>query len=312
MRADRLLYILLVLQAQGRATSKALAERLEVSPRTIHRDMEALTGAGVPVYAERGARGGWRLLDDYRTDLTGLNPEEIKALLIQTPKLLGDLGLSKASEGAFIKLLATLPTLQRQRAEAVRERILVDPRGASEAVPWLPVLLEAVWRGRKLHLTYQRGDGEPYERRVDPLGLVAKGQTWYLVAWNGETYRTYRVSRVQEARLGEEDAAVPEGFNLKAHWERSRAAFKEKLPSYFIRAEVEAAALERFGLVGRWARVEASEPAEEGWLRVRVRFELEADALAWALSLGTAVRVLEPLELRKKLRETARAVYQSL
>ena len=271
--------------------------------------MEALTGAGVPVYAERGARGGWRLLDDYRTDLTGLNTEEVKALLIQPPKLLGDLGLSKASEGAFIKLLATLPALQRRQAEGVRERIYVDTGGASDAVPCLPLLLEAVWARRKLHLTYQRGEGEAYERLLDPLGLVAKGQIWYLMAWNGEDYRTYRVSRILDARLSTEPAYQPEGFNLKERWEASRAALKENLPRYFVTAEVEETALQRFGLIGRWARLESSESTGEGWLRARIRFEMEEDALAWVLSLGTKVRVKEPLELRKKLLDTVQTMY---
>ncbi|WP_240631361.1 helix-turn-helix transcriptional regulator [Meiothermus granaticius] len=209
-------------------------------------------------------------------------------------------------------MLATIPVFQRERAEALRERILVDPRGASEAVPWLPVLLEAVWRRHKLYLTYQRSDGESYERRVDPLGLVTKGQTWYLVAWNGEAYRTYRASRIQEARLSGEMAIEPEGFNLKAYWEGSRVALRANLPNYFVWAKVEVVALERFGLVGRWAQMEIAEPLGKGWLRVRIRFELKEDALAWALSMGMAAQVLEPLELRAKVREVARAVYQGL
>lgn len=143
MRADRLLSILLILQIRGRVTSRQLAERLEVSERTIHRDMEALTAAGVPVYAERGSRGGWRLLADYRTDLTGLKPGEVQALLVGQPnRLLEDLGLSRASEGAWIKLLASLPALYRREAESVRGRIYIEPRGAAEPVPHLPTLLE--------------------------------------------------------------------------------------------------------------------------------------------------------------------------
>lgn len=187
MRADRLLSILLILQIRGRVTSRQLAERLEVSERTIHRDMEALTAAGVPVYAERGSRGGWRLLEDYRTDLTGLKPGEVQALLVGQPnRLLEDLGLSRASEGAWIKLLASLPALYRREAESVRGRIYIEPRGAAEPVPHLPTLLEALWRNRKLHTIYRRNDGKISERLLDPLGLVAKGSTWYLVAWNGD------------------------------------------------------------------------------------------------------------------------------
>lgn len=313
MRADRLLSILLILQTQGRATGRELARRLEVSERTVHRDMEALTAAGVPVYAERGPAGGWQLLEDYRTDLTGLKPGEVQALLVGQPnRLLEDLGLSRASEGAWIKLLASLPAFYRREAESVRGRIHIEPRGAGEPVPHLPTLLEALWRNRKLHAIYRRNDGEISERMLDPLGLVAKGSTWYLVAWNGEDYRTYRVSRLQEARLSLRSAIRPADFDLRSFWERSQTELKEQLPRYDMRVQVEQKALERFGLVGRWARLLQAVPVEEGWLEAQIRFELEADALAWVLSLGTAVRVLEPLKLQEKLRETARAVYQSL
>lgn len=194
----------------------------------------------------------------------------------------------------------------------MRGRIHIEPRGAGEPVPHLPTLLEALWRNRKLHAIYRRNDGEISERMLDPLGLVAKGSTWYLVAWNGEDYRTYRVSRLQEARLSLRSAIRPADFDLRSFWERSQTELKEQLPRYDMRVQVEQKALERFGLVGRWARLPQAVPVEEGWLEAQIRFELEADALAWVLSLGTAVRVLEPLKLQEKLRETARAVYQSL
>lgn len=309
MRADRLLSILLVLQTKGGITSRQLAERLEVSERTIHRDMEALTAAGVPVYAERGARGGWRLLEDYHTDLTGLKPGEIQALLVGQPnKLLEDLGLSKALQGAWIKLLASLPALYRQEAEGVRGRIYVEPRGAAEPVPHLPTLLEALWLGRKLQIIYRRHDGQISERLLDPLGLVAKGSTWYLVAWNGEDYRTYRISRLQHARLSPEAAIRPKDFDLQRFWEESRAQLKEHLPRYDVWARVQQQALERFGLVGRWARLEQSVPLGEGWIEAQIRFETEEDALAWVLSLGAGVRVLEPAELREKVLGAALAI----
>ncbi len=312
MRADRLLSILLILQIRGRVTSRQLAERLEVSERTIHRDMEALTAAGVPVYAERGSRGGWRLLEDYRTDLTGLKPGEVQALLVGQPnRLLEDLGLSRASEGAWIKLLASLPALYRREAESVRGRIYIEPRGAAEPVPHLPTLLEALWRNRKLHAIYRRNDGKISERLLDPLGLVAKGSTWYLVAWNGDDYRTYRVSRVQEARLSLEPAIRPPDFDLQSFWERSQTELKEQLPRYDVRVRVEQKALERFGLMGRWARLLRAAPVEEGWLEAQIRFEVEEDALAWVLSLGPKVRVLEPIGLRAKVIEAVRAILEA-
>src|SRR5215831_19484567 len=186
MRADRLLSILLLLQVHRRITAGELARRLEVSERTIHRDMEALSTAGISVVADRGVGGGWSLLDEYRTNLTGLNRAEIRALFLGGPgRLLADLGLEKASDAALIKLLAALPSANRSDAEYIRQRIHIDISGwhrPDESIPFLPVLQEAIWRDRKLAMTYGRGGGcDPVDRLVDPLGLVAKGSVWYLV-----------------------------------------------------------------------------------------------------------------------------------
>src|SRR5262247_3384222 len=162
MRADRLLSIMLMLQAHRRITARALADRLEVSERTIHRDMESLSAAGVPVVAERGLGGGWSLLGEYRTNLTGLNEAEIQALfLARSPQLLDDLGLGKAAEAAFIKLFATVPPAMRRDAESASRRIYVDGAGwnqGEESAPLLRLLQEAVLRDRAVRFRYQRGD----------------------------------------------------------------------------------------------------------------------------------------------------------
>src|SRR5689334_16595189 len=186
MRADRLLSIMLLLQVHRRITARELARRLEVSERTIHRDMDALGAAGIPIYAERGVGGGWALAEAYQTNLTGLNEAEIQALFLATPpQLLADLGLRQAADAALIKLLAALPAISRRDAEFARQRIHVDGAGwlrAREAVPFLAAIQEALWQDRKLRLTYQRADDTTVERLVDPLGLVAKSSVWYLVA----------------------------------------------------------------------------------------------------------------------------------
>jgi predicted DNA-binding transcriptional regulator YafY len=179
VRADRLLSILLLLQTHRRMTARELATRLELSERTVYRDMDALSAVGVPVSTERGKGGGCLLLDGYRTNLTGLNDAEIQALfLTNAPRLLADLGLRRAGEAALIKLLATLPAVSRRDAEFVQQRILVDTAGwnrPEEAIPSLPILQEAIWQERKVRLTYRRPNSTPGERLVDPLGLVAKG-----------------------------------------------------------------------------------------------------------------------------------------
>src|SRR5215212_5054303 len=196
MRADRLLSIMLLLQVHRRLTARELANRLEVSERTIHRDMDALSGAGIPVFAERGSGGGWALMEEYRTNLTGLNKEEIQALFVMnSPRLLADLGLSKASDAARIKLRAALPSMSRDDAEYARQRVHIDATGwnrSEESILMLPTIQEAIWKERKLHILYERSGCPATERLVDPLGLVAKGSVWYLVAGvEGET-RSYR------------------------------------------------------------------------------------------------------------------------
>ena len=225
MRADRLLSILLLLQVHRRVTARELAKRLEVSERTVLRDMNALSGAGVPVMAERGAGGGWSLGEGYQTKLTGLSTAEIQSLfLARPPRLMADLGLKQESDAALIKLQASLPAGSRQHADFARQRILVDTRGwrdPAESVACLPVLLDALWRDRQVHFVYSRVLGEPGDRTAHPLGLVAKGSTWYLVARVDplqDDARTYRVSRIREAAILEQPADRPAAFDLAQYW----------------------------------------------------------------------------------------------
>ena len=309
MRADRLLSILLLLQANGRMTALVLAKRLEVSERTILRDMDALSGAGVPVVAERGVGGGWRLLDGYQTKLTGLTSPEIQSLfLARPPKLMADLGLKQAAEAAWIKLQAALPSEVREQAEFVRQRILIDTRGwrdNEETIASLPVLLEALWRGRQLRFDYVRADGVRSERVVDPLGLVARGNAWYLVADRGEDRRTYRVSRIAGAVALEQPCRRPPKFDLAAHWERASTEFREKLPRYYATFLLDDEGMARFRCHGR--RIEQEEP-DGNRVRVRVRFIAEEEALQLALALGSLAVVVEPEGLRERVLSQAQAV----
>ncbi|HTK09899.1 MAG TPA: YafY family protein [Ktedonobacteraceae bacterium] len=312
MRADRLLSILLLLQVHQRITAHDLAKRLEVSERTIHRDMEALSATGIPVVAERGNGGGWSLLENYRTNLTGLSLTEIQALFLTTPStILADLGLHKASEAALIKLIAALPSLSRRNAEDVRQRFYVDATGwnrAGEAVPALPVLQEAIWQEQKLQITYERGNAA-IERVVDPLGLVAKGSIWYLVAAVDEQIRSYRVSRVREARLLEQSSNRPPHFDLAAYWTQSTADFKESLPRYAATVRVDPSILSYMRLVGRYARIEQiSPPDEDGWVRLSMQFEEERGACEYVVSFGSQIEVVEPASLREKVIQVAESI----
>lgn len=312
MRADRLLSILLLLQMHRRLTAGDLARRLAVSERTILRDMDALSVAGVPVAAARGSGGGWSLLNDYRTDLTGLTAAELQTLFLPAPPhLLTDLGLRQAAEAALIKLLAALPALARHAAEFARQRIHVDAAGwyqSEESVPCLSTLQEAIWRERKLCLTYQRGDGT-VERLVDPLGLVAKGRVWYLVAAVDGAARTYRVSRVQAFAVSDEPCTRPENFDLATYWEQASANFKAKLPRYPATVRADAAILPWLRQTGRYARIESvSPPDADGWVTVSILFEVEEEACHYVLGFGPRIEVVEPLALREKVIAQAEAV----
>ena len=307
MRADRLLSIVLLLQANHQMTSRDLATRLEVSERTIHRDMEALSGAGIPVTAARGAGGGWSLLGDYRTNLTGLTEAEIQSLfLTKSTKLLADLRLDKAADGALLKLLASLPSAFREGAERARQRIHIDVSGWSrreEAVPLLPVLQQALWMERKLAIRYERGANfEAVERLVCPLGLVAKGSVWYLVGAVEGNVRTYRVSRISFAKVLDSVAPVPADFNLAEYWEQSASTFKSNAPKYLASFWVSPAVVLRLSFAGRFARVmETDEIDARGWKKVHVGFDAEDLACEYAVSFGPNIEVIEPLTLREKV-----------
>ncbi|GAA6620125.1 helix-turn-helix transcriptional regulator [Scytonema sp. NUACC26] len=312
MRADRLLSILMLLQVHNRLTARDLAERLEVSERTIHRDMEALSSAGIPVVAERGIGGGWSLVDNYQTTLTGLNLGEIQALFLPKPAhLLADLGWTQAFEAALLKLLAALPSANRQQAEAVSQRIHLDPTGWhrwEEEMSAFPILQTAIWQERQLHLSYERGDGKLLERLVNPLGLVAKGSVWYLVAAVEEDVRQYRISRVRHAAIASHSCIRPPKFNLAEYWQRSMVEFQANLPQYKVKVRVDPEVIPRLRYAGYFARIEQIEPPDtDGWIPVSIRFDLEAEACAYVLGFGTQMEVIEPPQLRDRILELAYA-----
>lgn len=313
MRADRLLSVLLLLQTHGRMNSRELAKRLEVSERTIHRDMEALSSAGVPVMSERGSQGGWSLLEPYQTNLTGLNEVEIQALFLTTPeKLLSDLGLRQAYDAALIKLHAALPATQRQDAVDIRERILFDLPGwtpSKEDEKCFRLVQNTVLNDRCLRMIYERGDGTTVEREVDALGLVAKGQVWYLVGTVEGELRTFRISRIQHAELLDRRAERPPEFDLAAYWSESAKEFVRTLPRYPAVIRVHRDWVNRMYGWWRFARVQKVHPPDEdGWHVVDVHFEVLEEATGCVLAFGPYIKVVEPEELRQTVKEWARAV----
>lgn len=312
MRADRLVSIVLLLQMNRRLTSDSLAERLEVSRRTVLRDMDALSAAGVPVVAGKGPGGGWSLDPAWRTNLTGLDGSELSAVfLAQPPRVLADLGLAGAAERATVKLLASLPAVQRDRAGVVRERLHIDLTGWSnqrDDPVWLPVVQDAVWQDRRLTVRYRSVGGEDRERVLDPLGLVAKGSAWYLVARCEGEFRTYRVSRIAHAALRDDRVERPAGFDLAAHWRSSSQALIERRPVYVATLRVDARVSPFLhGWSSMW-KVERSQPGEDGRLTLEMRFEREEEALFLALGLGRLAEVVEPATLRTRVAIEAAAI----
>lgn len=303
VRADRLLSILLLLQAHGRLSAGALADRLEVSRRTVYRDLDALSGAGVPIVTDRGPNGGAYLLGGYRTDLTGLTEAELEALLTfggQGPA--ADLGLGPDLDQAARKLAAAAGA---NRGGRLRERVLIDGERWSPAVtaapPHLAQLQDALWSDHRLRVHYRRALDRVVERTVDPYGLVSKTGTWYLLAGVGEQPRVYRVSRIEHAEMLNETFERPAGFDLGAAWAGRMTSFRKGPALDRLTVRVAPEVSEVFSrLVG-----ERIVGRTDGGLVV-LDFPACEVAVSVLAGFGDKVEVLEPGQVRARLAEIGR------
>jgi predicted DNA-binding transcriptional regulator YafY len=313
MRASRLLSTLLLLQTRGQLTAAELAQQLEVSVRTIYRDVEALSEAGVPIYTERGPHGGIRLVDGYRTRLTGLTSDEAEALFLSgLPGPAAELGLGTVVAAARLKVLAALPPELRSRATRLGQRFHLDAPGwfrSSEAAPHLQSLANAVWDDRRIRIGYDRGD-RAVERLLDPLGLVIKGGVWYLVALADGQPRTYRVSRVLSVSLDDAHFERPEAFDLATFWTETTAAYEARADRIEVRLRVEPGHISWLGdALGEdvlQTAIPLDEPDPEGWTHLRLVAEWPRDVHGRILAMGAYVEVLDPPELRERLIGSAR------
>jgi predicted DNA-binding transcriptional regulator YafY len=307
MRAERLLRLLLHLQTRGQSTVDQLAHHLGVSPRTIQRDLDSLSVAGVPVYSVRGRGGGWALLPGYRTRLTGLTPSEVMSVFVgATAHVLADLGIDASSDQAIAKLIAALPEPARRDAEFARQRLLIDHAGwddRREAPRWLDVCRQAIWEERQLTITY-RDPAEPFA--VAPLGLVAKTRTWYLVAARSDrAVRTYRLSRITSASVTDDAFARPTDFDLSTYWAESQQRFRATLPSYPIVLRVRDHAVRRF---------RPTKPVltdTDGWSIVEADLENADEACAAVLAQAGDAVVIAPEELTDLVRRAASRIIES-
>ncbi|SDZ38507.1 Predicted DNA-binding transcriptional regulator YafY, contains an HTH and WYL domains [Amycolatopsis xylanica] len=315
MRASRLLSVLLLLQNRGRMTADELAAELEVSVRTIYRDIDALSASGVPVYADRGRTGGYQLVDGYRTRLTGMTEEEAQSLsLAGLPVAAAELGLGTVLAAAQLKLYAALPAELRSRAGKVAERFYLDVPGwhrGIESLPHLAEIAEAVWQSKLLRIRYEKWGQRVVDRTVMPLGLILKAGNWYLAGRCEGSDRMYRVSRIREVE--ELDPFErPADFDLASTWREWSEQFERRMfPRVaLVHMSPRAQALAGFycGAVGERAVREARasrEPDADGWLLVDLPVEKGEPALGELLRFGGHLRVLEPAELRD---EVARAI----
>ena len=298
MRATRLVSVLLLLQMRGQLTASELAVHFGVSVRTVHRDVEALVDAGVPVEAVRGPAGGYRLAGGYRTKLAGLTADEAEALFV-APAPAAELGLGGVLANARLKVLAALPAELQERASRAERYFHLDTRGwfrGEDTVPHLPTIAAATWQGRRLSARYREGP-RIVRRTLDPLGLVLKGGAWYLVAHRSAGMRVYRVSRFASVRIRDDGFDRPEGFELASYWDEWSRSFETSLPR--IEVKVRASELVR--------RLLPQDIRGEDGVYV-VGFQNLEEAFRELLKFGPDAEVLEPVELRARISQAAAEV----
>ncbi|HEY0543377.1 MAG TPA: YafY family protein [Actinoallomurus sp.] len=320
MRASRLVSLLLLLQARGRMTAQQLADELEVSLRTIYRDVESLSAAGVPVYADRGPAGGYRLLDGYRTRLTGLTAEEAVSLFFAgMPGPAAELGLGTVLAGAELKLMAALPKGVAEQAGRIRECFHLDVPGwfhGGDPTPFLAGVADAVWTRHRLCVRYRRWKTPtPVARTLDPLGLVLKAGHWYLVARSEDGDRTYRVDRILELRTLDEVFERPGDFDLAEFWRSYLDRFRRDMFSGEAVVRFSPEGMRRLlylltPAVIQAARRNAGEPDAAGWVRTVIPIESVRHAHAELMRFGEEAEVVEPAELRDRMAASARAVLE--
>jgi predicted DNA-binding transcriptional regulator YafY len=321
VRASRLLSILLMLHTRGRVSAQSLADELEVSLRTVYRDIEALGSTGIPIYATRGRAGGFQLLEGYRTKLTGLTPNEADSLFLAgLPTAAADLGLGGVLATTQLKLLAALPPQLRERAERIRDRFHLDAPGwerAADSPPFLAVVADAVWDERRLEMRYERSNRVVVDRVVDPLGLVLKAGVWYLVAAvpdDDRRPRAYRLSRVRAAVALDAPVVRPAGFDLASHWTDYQRDYEQRIFHGHATIRLSPTGRQLLFLIGSAAakagHAAMQPPDERGWTVTTVPVESVRHAQHALMQLGADVEILAPRELRAAVAASAQAMVQ--
>lgn len=302
MRADRLIQIILLLQTRGKIKAQTLADELEVSRRTILRDIDALSIAGIPIYTDSGHHGGISLDEQYRSKLTGLKEIEALTLFISdNSRPLSELGLSDAASSTFLKLLSTLPIQHRASVDHMRQRILIDPDWwfhESQPAEFWDDLYQAVFDNRKIHVVYETYQGEQAERTLEPYSLVSKSSNWYLVARRDDWYRIYRVSRIQSLRVLDQSFERLSDFDLQSHWQTHSQVFAQQLGEYTFTLKIrpDKMVFVRTLLPGRTQIIEENNGNQ--WLTVKCHVMSSQFARMLVFELGEHAIILEPMQLK--------------
>lgn len=314
MRADRLLSLLMLLQRNGRMSAKELAEHLEVSERTIYRDVDSLSATGVPIFAETGRGGGFDLLDSYRTNLTGLTEREVRAFfMLNIPAPLNELGVKQDLQTALLKVSAALPHSYQVDEQHVRQRFHLDStwwHQLEEPVPFLQTIEQAVWNDQQLKIRYRPLFVLELEHIVDAYGLVAKAGVWHLVCAREGRVRVHRVAHLQDVQATGEVFSRPQDFDLAAFWESWCVEQENYTTNFPVRVKVAERVVPllpfHFGERIREKIAKAGPADRDGWIVLELTFESLDAAREKLLSFGSSLQVLEPLALRMSIIDYAK------
>jgi predicted DNA-binding transcriptional regulator YafY len=316
MRADRLLALIMLLQTRGKMTTNKLAEELGVSRRTILRDVNALSFAGVPVYSEGGHGGGIVLDEQYRMTLTGLHTPEVQALFVANNKaVLRDVGLNDAAEQLLLKLLTALPVSHRLTVDHIRQRLMIDPTWwwhEAQTPPFWDDLQQAVYEDRIITVTYEHYRGDVVERVLEPYSLVNKSSLWYLIAQRDAELRTYRVTRFHDVHLSDQHFIRRPDFDLRDYWNDHLQEFIDSFSEYHctLRIHPDRVTFVKWLLPGRWEVIEEADIS--GWTTLKLMMDSPLMAKMMVFGLGVFAEVITPLELKESVLTDAYALIEHL
>jgi len=308
MRADRLISILMLLQIHKKLTASELSKKLEVSVRTIYRDIDILSGIGVPIVADKGINGGIKLIGDYKTSITGINKNELFSLFVPTgDKILKDLGIENLKGSTILKILGDSSPDELKEFENIQNYIYIDMNTWSEPsiilnTDILSILQNAIWNSKALKILYRKVD-ESKEVELNPLGLVCKRGTWYLVAINNDIIKTYKVTSIESALLMPHTFIRPNDFNLKSFWTDSTSNFKSLIPKHTFTFKVSPNVLNN---IKERQFITISETLyKENDIYLKIKFDAIWQGVEFAFGYGKSIEIIEPIEAISEIKRKA-------